>query len=274
MIHETRHRLIHLRLGLRHQRLFGTSIAVDMANVVGARPSDECARRANRQQHAFARNRFGRIDRRCAGERHRFLEAGTRGIAPDHLRQYAHIAAKIGSPIVRCVIDTNDHQPDAQEIIKTLKEVLPAFEKQGVTLAIENHDRFQAKTLANLMLALRGAPIGICLDVANSLGREEPMRHVVETLAPFTVNLHIKEYVIKRLPSYQGFVVHGAPFSQGMCDLDWLLPYLKANTTANFNVILEQWAPAQATVEDTIALEERWARESIAYLQRKYFPSL
>jgi len=199
------------------------------------------------------------------------LEAGTRGIAPEHLRQYAQIAQKIGSPIVRCVIDTKEHQPDFPEIIKTLKAVLPEFEKHDVTLAIENHDRFTAKTLSNLMHVMRGTPIGICLDVANSLGREEPMRHVVETLAPYTVNLHIKEYVIERLPSYQGFVVHGAPFGQGMCDLDWLLPYLKQNSSGDYNAILEQWAPEQETVEETIALEERWARESVAYLKAKYF---
>jgi len=200
------------------------------------------------------------------------LEAGTRGIAPGHLRQYARIASKIGSPILRCVIDTSEHKPDVQEILQTLRTVLPEFEQQGVTLAIENHDRFQARTLASMMNALRGAPIGICLDVANSLGREEPMRHVVETLAPYTVNLHIKEYVIQRLPSYQGFVIHGAPFGQGLCDLGWLLTYLKANCARDINAILEQWAPDQGDVEATVALEARWAQDSVAYLQTHFFP--
>jgi sugar phosphate isomerase/epimerase len=199
------------------------------------------------------------------------LEAGTRGIAPDHLRRYAAIAHNIGSPILRCVMDTKEHQPDFDEVVQTLTSVLPEFEKHNVTLAIENHDRFSAATLARLMDTLRGAPIGICLDVANSLGREEPMRHVVETLAPYTVNLHVKEYVIQRLPSYQGFVVHGAPFGHGMCDLNWLLPYLKEHSTGNYNAILEQWAPDQGDVEATIALEARWARESVAYLQAKFF---
>jgi sugar phosphate isomerase/epimerase len=199
------------------------------------------------------------------------LEAGTRGIDPDHLRQYAQIAQRIGSPILRCVIDTKEHQPDFQEIIKTFKAVLPEFEKCGVTLAIENHDRWLAKTLANLMHVLRHHPIGICLDVANSLGREEPMTHVAHVLAPYTVNLHIKEYTIQRLPSYHGFVIHGAPFGKGMCDLDWLLPYLKKHSKGDYNAILEQWVPAQNTVDETVALEEKWAEESVAYLKSKYF---
>jgi sugar phosphate isomerase/epimerase len=199
------------------------------------------------------------------------LEAGTRGIDPEHLKRYAAIAARIGSPILRCVIDTRDHQPDFQEIIRALKTALPEFEKHGVTLAIENHDRFTAKTLANLMHVMRGTSIGICLDVANSLGREEPMRHVAEVLAPYTFNLHIKEYVIKRLPSSQGFVIHGAPVGQGMCDLDWLLPYLKKHCPRDINAVLEQWAPEQATIEETVALEEAWAREGVTYLKARYF---
>jgi sugar phosphate isomerase/epimerase len=199
------------------------------------------------------------------------LEAGTRGIDPARLRRYAQIAARIDSPIVRCVIDTPDRQPDFQEIIKSLKAALPEFEKHNVTLAIENHDRFLAKTLANLIHVLRGSPVGICLDVANSLGHEEPMRHVTEILAPYTYNLHIKEYAITRLPSYQGFVIHGAPFGQGMCDLDWLLPYLQRHCPRDVNTILEQWVPQQATVEETVALEERWAHESVSYLKERYF---
>lgn len=199
------------------------------------------------------------------------LEAGTRGIELNHLLQYAEIAQRIGSPILRCVIDTKDHLPDFQEIIKTFKTVLPEFEKRGVTLAIENHDRWLARTLANLMHVLRHHPIGICLDVANSLAREEPMMHVAQVLAPYVVNLHIKEYMIQRLPSYQGFTICGAPFGKGLCDLDWLLPYLKKHGKGDYNAILEQWTPAQSTVEETIALEEQWAIESVAYLKHKYF---
>ena len=187
------------------------------------------------------------------------------------LIRYAQIAERIGSPICRRVIDTKEHQPDFKEVIQSLKATLPEYEKRGVTPAIENHDRWLAKTLANLMHVMRETPIGICLDVANSLGREEPMRHVVEVLAPYAVNLHLKEYVIQRLPSYQGFVIHGAPFGQGMCDLDWLLPYMHRNCPRDVNAVLQQWAAEQATLEETIALEERSAARAWDTLRAKYF---
>ena len=38
----------------------------------------------------------------------------------------------------------------------------------------------------------------------------------------------------------------------------------------NFNLILEQWMPWLGTIEETTALEEQWAEESIRYLQDKF----
>lgn len=38
----------------------------------------------------------------------------------------------------------------------------------------------------------------------------------------------------------------------------------------NFNLILEQWMPWLGTIEETTALEEQWAEESIHYLQNKF----
>ena len=37
------------------------------------------------------------------------------------------------------------------------------------------------------------------------------------------------------------------------------------------NAILELWVPQQETLEATIAMEQAWAEESIAYL-RRYIP--
>lgn len=39
------------------------------------------------------------------------IEVGTRGIAPGHLFAYLDLALRLGSPIVRVVVDTAEHQP-------------------------------------------------------------------------------------------------------------------------------------------------------------------
>ena len=74
------------------------------------------------------------------------FEVGTRGIAPDDLRAYLGLAIRLGSPFLRVVIDTAEAQPPEDVIVRTFQAVMPAFEDAGVTLAIENHDRFTART--------------------------------------------------------------------------------------------------------------------------------
>jgi len=121
------------------------------------------------------------------------IEVGTRGIAPEHLERYLDLATRFSSRVLRVVVDTPDHRPSEGEVLSTLKPLLPSFEAQGVVLAIENHDRFAATTLARLITELNSPAVGICLDTANSLGALEGTKEVVATLAPFTVNLHVKD---------------------------------------------------------------------------------
>jgi 3-oxoisoapionate decarboxylase len=105
---------------------------------------------------------------------------------------------------------------------------------------------------------------GICLDCANSLGAGEGIREVVETLAPYTVNLHLKEILIRRKSHRMGFDVEGKPFGQGQLPLEWILSKL---TTACRTAILELWTPPEESIEETIFKENSWAEQSIRYLR-------
>jgi len=53
------------------------------------------------------------------------IEVGTRGIASDHLLAYLRVAERMGSRILRVVIDAADHQPDKAEVISLIGAVLP-----------------------------------------------------------------------------------------------------------------------------------------------------
>lgn len=194
------------------------------------------------------------------------IETGTRGIAPDHLTAYLEIARQMESPFLRVVIDTADHHPSPGEVVATLNEVLPAFAAAGVTLAIENHDRFRATALLGIFEQLQG-PVGVCLDTVNSFGALEGPEVVVEALGPWTVNLHVKDFRVRRADHNMGFTVEGTPAGMGQLDLPWLLARL-AGFGRDPNAILELWTPPEATVEATIAKEEQWARQSIAHLRR------
>jgi len=96
------------------------------------------------------------------------VEVGTRGIQPNHLRAYLKLAERFKSPFLRTVIDTAEHQPDEDEVVNIIKEIIPEFEQAGVCLAIENHDRFKAKTLVEIIERIGSDYVGICLDTVNS----------------------------------------------------------------------------------------------------------
>lgn len=195
------------------------------------------------------------------------LEIGTRGIAPEHLREFLRLAQFCASPIVRVVVDTLTYHPSPDEVIAGIQAVLPEYHTAGVTLAIENHDRFTAGTLAAMMRQLDSPFAGICLDTVNSFGALEGPEVVVTTLAPWVVSLHVKDYIIARAGHQLGFTITGCPAGTGRLNLPWVLAQLHA-VERTPNAILEQWTPPEYDLMETIAKEERWAWESVHYLQR------
>ncbi len=194
------------------------------------------------------------------------VEVGTRGIEPEHLRTYLGLARQFESPILRVVVDTADHHPAPQEVVAILHLLMPEFERAGMTLAIENHDRFKVRTLIDILQQINSPRIGICLDTVNSFGAGQGPDVVVAALAPYVVNLHIKDFLIRRHRHMLGFEVEGTPAGKGMLDIPWLLGQLHQHGR-DCNGILETWPPPEAEIALTIEKEDRWARESIQYLR-------
>jgi sugar phosphate isomerase/epimerase len=194
------------------------------------------------------------------------IEVGTRGIAPGHLFAYLDLALRLDSPLVRVVVDTAEHRPSEPETVDTLRSLMPAFERAGVTLAIENHDRFRARSLVRMLEQIGSPNAGICLDTVNSFGALEGPEVVVAELGPHVVNLHVKDFAIARPDHKMGFKIEGRPAGQGRLDVPWLLEVLREVGRAP-NVILELWTPLQNTLQATIALEDDWARSSVGYLR-------
>lgn len=198
------------------------------------------------------------------------LEVGTRGIRTDHLRRYLRIATELRSPILRVVTDTEDHKPTLDEIVGILRPVMPEFERAGVSLAIENHDRFRAAALAEILDLVESPFVGVCLDTANSIGCVENVATLLAVLGPRVVNLHVKDYCVFRPPHHKGFVVEGRPSGQGQLDVSRLLAALQAHGR-DPNAIVELWPPPEPTIEAAVAKEDEWARASVRYL-RQFIP--
>ena len=194
------------------------------------------------------------------------LETGTRRLTADNLRRYLSIAQRLGSPFLRVVIDDADYHPDETQVIAVIQSVLGDFRAAGAVLAIENHDRFPVGSLRRIIEATDPAWVGICLDTANSLGAGEGIREVVTGLAPYTVNLHVKDFTINRVSHKMGFVVAGCPAGQGLLNVPWVLEQLRPFGRC-VSATLEVWSNPEETMEDTIEKEWQWAEESLRYLR-------
>ncbi len=206
-----------------------------------------------------------------ANENSLAIELGTRGIADTrNLLANLNLARRLGASFVRVVVDSKGHEPSPEECVALLRPLLPRFADVGVKLAIENHDRFASATLARIVEDLGREQVGICLDTVNSFGALEGPEIVVLTLAPYTLNLHVKDFTIARVDSQMGFVVNGCAAGQGRLKVPWLLDQLRA-AGRDVNAILELWTPFGPTLEDTIAREAAWAEESVRYL-RSFIP--
>jgi 3-oxoisoapionate decarboxylase len=195
------------------------------------------------------------------------IEVGTRGLEVENLRAHVGLARRFGCPFVRVVIDRPGDEPSAEEALERMRQVLPEFERAGLRLAIENHDRFPSRTLAWMVEKLGPARAGICLDTVNSFGALEGPEVVVDVLGQYTLCLHIKDFIIRRAGYQGGFVVEGCPAGQGRLDIPWLLKRLKS-CPEDFNVVLESWVPRGDSLDETIARERAWAEQSVQFMRK------
>ncbi len=195
------------------------------------------------------------------------LEIGTRGVEPAHLLNYLKIAQSLNSGILRTLTHTVESQPDLSQIEKWLREVLPSFAEAGVTIALENYERHSAAELAELVRKINHPCLGVCLDTVNNFGALEGPEAVLEELAPYVVNLHIKDFDILRVDYAMGFLVTGKPAGEGRLNVPQVLKKLNQNKHS-FNMILELWPPFNNDVETSIITEADWVERSIAFLKK------
>jgi sugar phosphate isomerase/epimerase len=194
------------------------------------------------------------------------LELGTRGIEADHLRRQVALARRIGASLLRTIPEVSGATPDMKQLPHYLRDILPVLNSDGVTLGLEN-GKIPAEELRSMLEDFGDPHLGIVLDTVNSLAVPEGWKHVTKVLAPYTVCLHFKDFVVQRVWHMMGFTVEGRPAGKGQVDTPWLLNTLR-DAGARFNVILELWPPEQKTLRETIDLEHTWAAESIPYLRQ------
>lgn len=195
------------------------------------------------------------------------LELGARKLTHEHLHRYLVLAEYFNAPLLRFVIDSDNYTPNLDEIKNIINDSLPILKNNKVKIGIENHDRLKARDLAALMERIGSSDVGICLDCANSLGAGEGLEFVAGMLAPYTLNLHVKDFTVQRLSHNMGFIITGAETGKGMINLPLLLDLLSPYNRCE-SAILEQWTPPRSSIDETISIESEWAKTGVEYLKQ------
>ena len=192
---------------------------------------------------------------------------GTRGVSPAHLLKILEYARPLHADTLRTVVDNSN----PGQVADGLKSIVPALTEANITLVLENTEILDAREFAAIIRAVDSPRVRICLDTANSLGRVQPLEHVVAALGPFIRMIHYKDFQVRRVSQAppvvrMGFEIVGCAAGDGRVDVDWLLK-TAVNHDSPPDVILELWPPFIETITKTIQNEQAWVTRSVDFLK-------
>ncbi|PHP65215.1 endonuclease [Zhengella mangrovi] len=213
------------------------------------------------------------LDRLSEAEQHRLhelaqdkgiaLELGTQCFDAGQVSDYLVIGQRIGARILRVALDAEDALIPVPDLAERLRPLLEKARKAGIRIAIENHFNYPSPRMVDLLETVGDDTLGVCLDVANSICAGEWPEETVRLLAPYAINLHLKDYVITPDTNGVGFYIHGVPLGQGRAPIPWILDQL-AHCPADMSVILEHWLPKGDDVQGARDKETPWLDQTVA----------
>jgi 3-oxoisoapionate decarboxylase len=196
------------------------------------------------------------------------LELGTRGVTPGHLAAWLDLARALDVVTVRSMVNTATHHPSRQEAQALLEKALPAYEAAGVRIALETYEQVPSAVLVDLVNSVGSPSLGICSDPANCVAALELPQDVVDRVAPYVVNMHVKDFRFDRQAGWVGFSLVGAPLGEGLLDYDAMVARIVPDPEA-VNQIIEHWLPWQGDPATTCTTERRWTEHNLSYLRSK-----
>ena len=111
----------------------------------------------------------------------------------------------------------------------------PIAEKYRIPLGLENHKDWTVDELAGLMKEYSSEWLGVCLDTGNNLALLDDPMEVVERLAPYTLNTHLKDMGLAEYPD--GLLLLEPVFGEGHLDLRRMVSTVRqARPGARFTV--------------------------------------
>lgn len=200
------------------------------------------------------------------------IELGTRGVSLARLERYRELAAALDARLVRTMLRTADHQPSTAEAVALLRQALPRYQAQGVTLALETYEQVPTKELVAVVREVDSPNLGVCLDPANCVARLEMPEYVIGQVAPYVVNVHVKDFTFTRQEGWVGFSLTGCELGTGLLDYDRLVQAVRPGPRG-ISQVVEHWLPRVGTMEETCRAEQEWTRHSAQFLLSRSPPA-
>lgn len=195
------------------------------------------------------------------------LGSGNKPQEINDLIAHIHIAKEIGATAMRIccgsrrtrVSNWSEHKA---KLISLLIPAVKVAEKEGISLAIENHIDLLADELVDLIKTINSPFLGVCLDTANNLRMFEDPVVVAEKLAPYAKATHIKDIFVQKGKDPKTFAFWpSVPLGKGLIDIPQILQILKKNNYSGLLAIELDFLKDQ--------LEDEALQQSVSYLKEQ-----
>lgn len=154
-------------------------------------------------------------------------------------------AKECGAKVLRTVLSTGrryevnksveDYRAFKARAWEYLQRAEPIVARHGLKLAVENHKDYRADELLDVIRKLGSVYIGVCLDTGNNIALLEDPWQVIDTLAPVTMTVHLKDMGVEE--SADGFLLAEVPLGEGFLDIPRIIQRVsRANSQARFNL--------------------------------------
>ena len=118
---------------------------------------------------------------------------------------------------------------------RQLATAVPIVEKHKMPLGVETHKDWTVDEHVALCKQYSSEYLGVTLDTGNSMSLLDDQMEVVEKLAPYTVNVHIKDMAVEEYA--EGFLLSEVPLGEGMLDMKRIVNTIrKAKPKVNFSL--------------------------------------
>jgi sugar phosphate isomerase/epimerase len=117
-------------------------------------------------------------------------------------------------------------QQHVAESYRSIEAALPLLEKYKIPLGLENHKDWTADEMVALQKKYGGEYFGVCLDFGNNLSLLDDPMDLIEKLAPYTINTHLKNMAVE--PAPDGFLLSEVLLGDGYLDLNRVVSMIKA----------------------------------------------